>query len=99
VGYVFNPYGLGYTGPMETESPYITLAEAARRAGYLVPNNLRTAARAGKLRTILLGPRAYVTTQEWLDAYLATLRPGNYKRGLAKSSEGHLSDSAGVGRE
>lgn len=75
---------------METESQYITLAEAARRAGYLAPNNLRT---------ILLGPRAYVTTQEWLDAYLATLRPGNYKRGLAKSSEGHLSDGAGVGRE
>ncbi len=42
---------------------------------------------AGKLRTVLLGPRAYVTTQEWLDAYLATLRPGNYKRGLPKGQD------------
>jgi len=72
---------------METESHYITIAEAARRAGYLVPNNLRAAARAGKLRTVLLGPRAYVTTQQWLDVYLATLRPGNYKRGQQRRGQ------------
>ena len=72
---------------METEPKYITLTEAARRAGYRVPNNLRAAARAGKLRTILLGPRAYVTTQEWLDAYMATVRPGNYKRGQERKEQ------------
>jgi len=72
----------------------ITLEEAARRAGYRQSNNLRTAARVWLawqsegaqgpeqgLRTQTLGPRARMTTQAWLDAYLATLRPGNYKRG------------------
>jgi len=60
---------------------YITIEEAAQRAGYRDSNNLRTAARAGKLQTVLLGPRARMTTQPWLDEYLANVRPGNYKRG------------------
>jgi len=40
-----------------------------------------------------------MTTRAWLAAYLATLRPGNYKRGLAKSSESHLSDGDGEAGE
>ena len=87
VSYVVKRYQLTYTKCMETEAPFITLEEAARRVGYRTASNLRTAVRAGRLRALALGPRAYVTTQEWLDAYLATLRPGNYKRGLPKSQD------------
>ncbi len=82
----------------------ITLEEAARRAGYRQSNNLRTAARAWLawqsegaqgpergLRTQTLGPRARMTTQKWLDAYLATLRPGAYRRGQQRKGQ----DAAG----
>ncbi len=67
-------------------SGYITLQRAAELAGYRVVGNLRTAAARGQLQTILLGNQR-LTTQEWLDAYLATLRPGNYKRGLPKGQD------------
>jgi len=80
---------------METEAPFITLEEAARRVGYRTASNLRTAVRAGRLRALALGPRAYVTTQEWLDAYMVTLRPGNYKRGVPKGQD--AGDAGGEG--
>ncbi len=76
---------------------YITIDEAARRAGYRDSNNLRTAARAGRLQTVLLGPRARMTTPAWLDAYLASVRPGNYKRGQERKPEGQ--DVGGAGGE
>jgi len=41
---------------MEVMEEYITIDDAARRAGYRHSNNLRTAARAGRLRTVMLGP-------------------------------------------
>lgn len=67
-------------------STYITLAEAAKLAGYTNPTTLYSAARAGRLRTHRLGPRALVTTCEWLDAYLQGVRAGEYRRGSPKST-------------
>ncbi len=68
---------------------YITLEEAAHIAGYRDPSNLRTAARTSppRLKTMRKSPRVVLTTRPWLDAYLATLRPGNYKRGLPKGQD------------
>ncbi len=72
-----------YTEAMSDEEQigeYITLARAAEIAGYSGSSNLRHASAAGTLRTRMVGKIRF-TTQEWLDAYLATLHPGNYKRG------------------
>ncbi len=66
---------------------YITLARAAEIAGYGAGSgNLRTAAVKGTLQTVMVG-KIRLTTEAWLDAYLATLRPGNYKRGLPKGQD------------
>ncbi len=70
---------------------YITLPEAARRAGYRSGSTLRTAALKGELKTVMVSRNARLTTQAWLDDYLAALRPGNpgkgYKRGLPKGQD------------
>ncbi len=66
---------------------FITLNEAAEIAGYRDAATLRVAANKGRLRTVKPGPRLHMTTRPWLDAYLATLRPGNYKRGLPKGQD------------
>jgi len=63
---------------------YITLQQAAERAGYRDAAALRIAARKGKLRTVKPSRTLHMTTQVWLDDYLAHVRPGNYKRGLPK---------------
>jgi len=52
---------------------YMTIEQAARRAGYTGAGNLRTAAARGKLRTIRINDHARITTQEWLDEYIASL--------------------------
>ena len=65
---------------------YITLARAAAIAGYTGSSNLRHAAAVGTLRTRMVGKIRF-TTQAWLDAYLATLRPGQYKRGMPKEQD------------
>ncbi len=65
---------------------YITLARAAAIAGYAGSSNLRQAAAAGTLRTRIVGKIRF-TTQEWLDAHLATLHPGNYKRGQPRTAQ------------
>jgi len=66
---------------------YMTLAHAAESMGYRGGyGNFRRAAAQGKLRTVFIG-KTRLTTRPWLDAYLATLRPGNYKRGLPKGQD------------
>ena len=66
---------------------FITLQQAAAIAGYSNTATLRAAAAAGRLQSVKPGPHLYMTTRPWLDAYLATLRPGNYKRGLPKGQD------------
>ena len=56
-------------GAMPRVTEYLTLPAAAELYGYRSDSTLRTAARAGKLRTKRLGPRAIVTTEAWVDAY------------------------------
>lgn len=65
----------------------MTLAEAARRAGYRSTSTLRSAAIAGTLRTRRVSERVRLTTQEWLDAYLATLRPGRPGKGYHRGQQ------------
>lgn len=52
---------------------YITLTEAAHRAGYLSGSSLRAAAKAGRLKVLKVSNRVQLTTQPWLDAYMASL--------------------------
>jgi len=70
------------------EEDYITLAEAARRAGYATPSSLRMAALKGKLRVKRYSPRIVMTTQAWLDAYLSSLTGEGRPRGGGEGDEG-----------
>lgn len=63
---------------------YITLQQATEIAGYRNDSTLRAAARSGRLKTKSFGPRARLTTETWLQEYLAALRPGDYGRGALK---------------
>jgi hypothetical protein len=65
---------------------YITLTEAARRAGYRSKSTLKAAAVQGRLQTVRLGLQLF-TTQAWLDAYLGHRRQGAYRRGEPKISD------------
>jgi hypothetical protein len=63
----------------------ISLPEAAACAGYCSASTLRKAARAGALRTVTLGPRAIMTTQEWvLDYENAIAGKGGRPRGVVR---------------
>jgi len=62
---------------------YITLEQAARLAGYNSAGNLRTAATAGKLKSIRINDHARITTEEWLHEYLGGL---DTKRGRPRGS-------------
>ena len=70
---------------MDERGGFITLDEAAGLAGYESAGNLRQAAASGKLRTIKAGKRVNLTRQEWVEEYMATLRQGNYHRGVKRS--------------
>ncbi len=64
---------------MTVDSDYITLAEACKRAGLKNADSLYKAVRSGRLKrvTILAGPRIVrLTTQAWLDDYLASRSTG-----------------------
>ncbi len=66
-------------------SDLISLSEAARYAGYRSASTLRKAVREGTLRTVTLGPRAIMTTYDWLDDYeLAVYGKGGRPRGEAR---------------
>ena len=53
---------------MRTPKPheYLTIAEAAHSFGYRSPSTLRKAAQEGKLRHVRAGPRAILTTEDWV---------------------------------
>jgi len=78
---------LCYTGRMDQRDGFITLAEAAALAGYASAGGLRLAVASGKLRAVKAGKRVNLTRREWLDAYLATLHPGNYRRGQQRKGQ------------
>ncbi len=72
---------------------YITLSEAAHRAGYLSTSALRMAAADKRLKTVRFGPRAIVTTPSWLDEYLANLRFNTQFRGRPKGASDAAADA------
>jgi excisionase family DNA binding protein len=45
---------------------YLTITEAAAYFGYKSPSTLRKAAQDGKLRHVKAGPRAILTTADWV---------------------------------
>jgi len=78
-------YSTRRTPPQERETAWLTIPDAAKRAGYTSASTLYTAAKAGRLRTQAEGVSSYRTTPDWLDAYLAGLRYG----------QGHMTLDAG----
>jgi hypothetical protein len=66
---------------------YITIAQAARLAGYRNPRTLHRAATEGRLRTTTLPPfTTRVTTRAWLDEYLAGIKQSMSHRGRPHAS-------------
>ena len=53
---------------MRTPKPdeYLTINDAAQDFGYCSPSTLRKAAQDGKLRHVRAGPRAILTTYDWV---------------------------------
>jgi excisionase family DNA binding protein len=51
---------------MSAARKYLTITEAAAEFGYRSPSTLRKAAHDGKLRHVRVGPRAILTTEEWV---------------------------------
>lgn len=71
------------------DEEYITVAQAARLAGYRDPRTLQRAASAGRLRTTTLPPfPTRVTTRAWLEDYLAGIRQSKSHRGRPRSAAG-----------
>jgi hypothetical protein len=63
----------------------ISLQEAAAYAGYRSASTLRKAARDGTLRTVQLGPRAIMTTYDWVTDYeVAIAGKGARPRGTVR---------------
>ncbi len=50
---------------------YITIAEAAKYAGYMSTSTLKAAAISGALRTERPSPNLRLTTKKWVDDYMA----------------------------
>jgi AraC-like DNA-binding protein len=69
------------TLPKEGATEWLTIPEAAKRAGYTSASTLYTAAKAGRLRTQTEGVSPYLTTQDWLEEFLAGLRYNTETRG------------------
>lgn len=64
----------------------ISLQDAADYAGYRSVSTLRKAARDGTLRTVQLGPRAIMTTYDWVNDYeVAISGKGGRPRGTVRS--------------
>jgi len=60
---------------MPDDEEYFTLTEAMKRAGLRSSDSLYKAMKTGRLKTVttMVGPRMVrLTTQAWLDAYLAS---------------------------
>ncbi len=64
---------------MPDDEEYFTLTEAMRRAGLKDNKSIYRAMRSGRLKTVtkMSGPRiVHLTTQAWLDAFLASRANG-----------------------
>jgi len=81
-------YSTRRTPPEERETAWLTIPDAAQRAGYTSASTLYTAAKAGRLRTQTEGVSPYRTTPDWLDAYLAGLRYNTEARGQPAAGRG-----------
>ncbi len=76
--------GDGARGGAATE--WLTIPDAAQRAGYTSASTLYTAAKAGRLRTRTEGVSPYLTTQLWVDEFLAGLCYNTAARGQPAAS-------------
>jgi len=74
-------YSTRRTVPEDRATEWLTIPEAAKRAGYTSASTLYTAAKAGRLRTQTEGVSPYRTTSDWLDEFLAGLRYNTETRG------------------
>ena len=71
------------------DEEYITIAQAARLAGYRTPRTLQIAAAAGRLKTTTVGPYSpRLTTRAWLAEYLAGVQQSKSRRGRPRSGGG-----------
>jgi hypothetical protein len=69
------------------ETEYLTIAQAARIAGYRHPRTLHKAASEGRLKTTTVPPfRTRVTTRAWLEEYLAGIKQSMSHRGRPRAS-------------
>ena len=72
---------------------YITVAQAARLAGYRDPRTLQRAASAGRLRTTTVPPFSIrVTTRAWLEEYLASIKQSMSHRGRPRAEHASSED-------
>ncbi|HKC75397.1 MAG TPA: hypothetical protein VKF37_14545 [Chloroflexota bacterium] len=63
-------------------------AARAPQSGYISASNLHRAARDGRLKTMTIGPlNTRVTTPQWLDEYLASLRLNTQFRGKPRRGQ------------
>jgi len=70
------------------DEEYLTIRQAAERAGYLSTTNLHAAVRHGRLKTTTIGPlNTRVTTPEWLQEYLDSLRFNTQFRGKPRVTD------------
>ena len=70
------------------EEEYITVAQAARMAGYRNPRTLQKAAAEGRLKTTRVGPFSpLLTTRAWLEEYLAGIQQSKSHRGKPRGRE------------
>jgi len=74
---------------VDDQSPYqdalIPLAEAARAFGYRSDTTLRKGVREGKLTVVRFGPRATLTTLDWVQAYISSLSFRGRARGTRRT--------------
>jgi hypothetical protein len=75
-------YNRGGEARRSVDDEYLTIAQAARLAGYRNPRTLHRAATEGRLRTTTLPPfTTRVTTRAWLNEYLASIQQSKSHRG------------------
>lgn len=72
------------------------MTQAAVYAGYRSKSTLKTAAARGDLKTIKPAPNFRMTTRAWVDEYMASRHPGNYRRGQQRKD---LEDAGETERE
>jgi hypothetical protein len=70
---------------MDELDGFMTLEKAAEMAGYQRASSLRVAVHQGRLRTLKVGKHMHLTTRQWLDEYLETVRRGDYHRGKTRA--------------